>query len=290
MLTAKKLTHPKTKVSLSIKDWASKYQIQYGTFAEWGRRYDATQIFDALDNGLTPAPARGNQPAIWINPDTNEALTLVEWAKKFDICTATLATRIKNNIYNLVKKEMQQPRMVQNPFTEEWATLAEWAENYFGVCPQTLVWRLNNYSAEDVFKGNIGHKKEHKLTDKTTGQTLFTTEWAQELKISPKAMKDRIKLYGTDDERLFLPMRPEETPYAGTRAAPQQQRSSIAHVVAQRNNVLMCTNPRTKETMLASEWAKHYRVSLHEFYQAMKTHGRNSAKLYLTFEKRKISA
>ena len=148
-------------------------------------------------------------------------------------------------------------------------TANQWAER-IGIQPESVRSRARNGIPVDLDR----LISKPKYTDPKTSREMTAERWAIYLGIEEKAFKNRIKKWGTNDPRTFLP--PSYS--AGGRI------NEFLHETAKRKGTKLCHNSDTGESKLAWEWAKYYRVSLSEFYRAMKRFGKDDCRLYRHFE------
>jgi hypothetical protein len=289
MSTPRYIEHPHTKELHTIKNWAKEYQIPRTNLQEWFDKHSVARVFDCLDKGISPC--KGNPPISQWKNGMKRIRTIADWATDYDLSIREFLGQINSGKIKLVRHKQIAARVLENPYTGETRTVSDWANGYFGMPPTTLRWRLQRYTAEQIFNGEVRSHKEKKIKNPATKELLYLDEWAIKLGISPKAFRMRLQnpsivnssmLFMEGDTSLDLPK-------VGIYELKDDDDNndlnldSLPTRIAERNNVLLCHNPFTKERKPAYEWAKIYDVPVREFWWGMRTYGRNSRALYLHF-------
>lgn len=181
MTTPKKIQHPVTKEKKTVKEWAAYYQVPRSSIGTWFLRLPLRKVFADLDNNRRPTK-RGYKPSLFVDPDTEEMMTMFEWAQKLGYHEDYLRIKIKKGEFILITEK---------------------------------VWE-----------------------DKRSAELI---------------------------EASMPDVRVE---------------------IAKNNGALFLAHPTSGVSLPPFEWAEFYRVSIHEFYQAMKRFGRNSLELHEFFSKR----
>jgi hypothetical protein len=286
MARGKKVIHPVTNEEFTLAEWAEIYIIPRTSLKGWVNQFDLNKVFKALDRGLTPSGVSLNS---WIDPNTNEINTIAVWAEKVNRSPREIFSDICNKKIDLQRAKVFQGAIsLRNPNTGEIKRLKYWAENYFGIPLSTLRSRAEKHSPEELFEGKIQSPNEKRIINPATRESLYLDQWALRLEITPKEFKKRLLMLDRKHPLMFtvgqIRLKSSDIPSQGLTSPEAIQ---VKLKIAQKNNALLCTNPRTKESKLACDWANYYRVSVHEFYQYMKKLGRNNPELYQHFDRQR---